>query len=80
MILPAELTNILAVKRENLLIEYLIESIASSTFLGVMHKEKDVEFQVKPSHSKHCTGCNTDFSKLINKPAFSKVSLTCKPF
>lgn len=76
MILTAALANFLAVKRENLSIKNLIETTASSTLLGGMLKEKDVKFQVKPSHSKHCTGCNTDFSKVINKPAFSKVSLT----
>lgn len=68
MILTAALTNFLAVKRENLSIKNLIETTASLTLLG---GKKDVEFQVKPSHSKHCTGCNADFSKFINKPAFS---------
>lgn len=76
MILPAALANFLAVKRENLSIKNLIETTASLTLLGGMLEEKGVEFQVKPSHSKHCTGCNADFSKFIKKPAFSKVSLT----
>lgn len=53
---------------------YIIESMASSILR--MLKAKNVEVQVNPSHSKHCTGCKMDLSTLIKKPVLSTVFLT----
>lgn len=60
MILPAALTNYLAVKIDKLSIKYLMNQL-------------HIPFFCVECHSKHYTVCNTDFSNVINKLALSKV-------
>lgn len=77
IILPNTLTIFFCrKKRGNLLIKYSIEWTVSSIYLPGIPKEKDVEFHIKLRHSKHCTGCKIDFSKLIIHTALINVSLT----